>query len=525
MKFHRLATGITGAVIAACLLVAAAARPARAYDPATTHAGLTQQAAIASALHRVLALRLARPLGVFEPLALHPELLATDERRELMARLMALDPAGGYRPGDDGVAPALAFVVAGSVIAKTPPERVQNMFFDPSTGAGLRDDAAIDGFVHALRLFADAGGSTRQLATGAGFALHGEPSLKWLDDPLNDGGLAVFQQQLERALVEPDPAARSSALARALMALGGVLTVLEDAGNPPQVRNDFRATYLKGRASSPFDRSSRFEHAVADFYGWGGIPSPRVVVRRPNVRSYFTAADGQGLADRTQRRFFSEGTVPRDGVIEHDTTAADVVRDARQSLTYALPSIEHLDLRHLGDRHYVMAIDGPGDVLRGTAADGSSSPPATAAAPRRILAYERVAGRVRFFLDGRVHADTARVLLPEIAGYAAGLIDHLLRAEVQLTREGATVRANVMAPAGPIQGGKLRIFADDAHGQRRELSVRVPQHGDQDADQSAVGGVTVVVPGDARRIAAVLRGHDDAGPVVAFGELALPARR
>ena len=45
-------------------------RPAHAYDPATTHAGLTERAALASELHRVLARRLARPLGLFEPIAL-----------------------------------------------------------------------------------------------------------------------------------------------------------------------------------------------------------------------------------------------------------------------------------------------------------------------------------------------------------------------------------------------------------------------------------------------------------------------
>jgi hypothetical protein len=240
---------------------------------------------------------------------------------------------------------------------------------------------------------------------------------------------------------------------------------------------------------------------VADYYGVGGIPSPPAAIGRPTVRAFFTAPDGQGLADRTQRRFFSEGTLPSDGVVEYETTAADLVREARRSLTYALPTLSHLDLRTMGVRRYVMVNDGDG------------------AAPRRLLAYERVPGRVRFFLDGRVHADTARVLLPEVAGYAAGLINHLFRAEVKLSRDGELVRATVVAPAGHITGGPLRLYAEDGAGRRRELAS-FPA-----GAAGAPEGVSVAVPKDARRIGAVQRGRDDAGPVVAIGELALPARR
>ncbi|HEX2659795.1 MAG TPA: hypothetical protein VHU40_16030, partial [Polyangia bacterium] len=200
--------------------VASAVGRARAFDAATTHAGLTQQAVVASRLHRILGRRLARPLGLFEPVALHPELLDVDQRRLLQARLFALDPAGGYRPSADAVASAVAWTVAGSVIAKTPPERMKNFFFDPSTGQGLRDDAAVQGFMHSVRLVADRG-ALRDVATGAGFAFEGDSSLTWLEAKENDVGLQAFQTQLERAISAPDPAQRSSSLARALMALGG----------------------------------------------------------------------------------------------------------------------------------------------------------------------------------------------------------------------------------------------------------------------------------------------------------------
>ena len=284
------------------------------------------------------------------------------------------------------------------------------------------------------------------------------------------------------------------------MALGGSLAILEDAGNPAAVRNDFRGSYLRGASSAPFDRRSSFEHAVAELYGTSGVPAPRSVVQRDNVAAFFSAPDGQGLADRTQRRFFSDGTIPEDGIVDRETSAADIVKAARASLTYALPAIPRLELREPGVRHYVTASDGPGTR------------------PRRVLAYERVPGRVRFFLDGAVYLDTARALLPEIAGYAAGFVDHVLRGEIKLEVDGGRLRAVVNGPAGKVRGGKLRIFAEDASGRRREI-------GSFPSDGAGIDTASVTVPPGTRRAAAVLRGNDDAGPLVAFGELSLPTTR
>jgi hypothetical protein len=444
--------GLVGGLFGGSLGQFLGSSSARAFDAATTHAGLTQRAAVASHLHHVLSRRLARPLGLFDPIALHPELLPVEQRRLLVSRLFALDPAGGYRPGADAVASALAWTVAGTVIAKTPPERMRNFFFDPSTGAGLRDDAAVQGSLHAVRQVVDRG-NLRDVLTGASFAFEGEPSVKWLEAPENDVGLRAFRDALERAIADPDAAERSSALARALLALGGSLAILEDAGNPAEVRNDFRGSYLRGSSAAPFDRRSPFEHAVAELYGTSGVPAPATVTARANVRAFFTAPDGQGLADRTQRRFFSDGTLPEDGIVDRHTSTADVVREARASLTYALPTIPRLELRELGARRYVTITDGPG------------------ARPRRVLGYTRVPGRVRFFLDGAVYADTARAVLPEIAGYAAGFVDHLMRGAIDLGIEGAQVRATVSGSAGKIRGGKLRIFAEDAAGHRREIGA------------------------------------------------------
>ncbi|HSY40502.1 MAG TPA: hypothetical protein VLA79_13270, partial [Polyangia bacterium] len=447
----------------------------------------------ASELHRVLAHRLSRPLGLFEPIVLNRADLAPTEARVLVGRLDALDPSGGYRPGADGAAPALAWVVAGAVIAETPAERAQNLFFDPSRGSGLSQAGGAFQIGHNLRmLFAEAGG-LRGAATGTTFNLTGRPSPEWLVAPDNDVGLPAFYDGLEQATIAERPGPRGTALARALLALGGTLAVLEDAGDPAHVRNDFRGAYMADGGSSLFDRGSPFERYVAETFGQAGVPAASAPVNRPTVMAYITAADRQGLADRTQRRFFSDGTLPEPVVVDRLTTGAEVMRDARESLPYALPSVPHLDLAGLGNVHYAYA----------TAEQGAPT-----AHKRRLLAYLRVPGRVKFFLDRAVYRDSAMALLPEIGAYASGLVDHLFRADIHLEIKDGSVAVSVTGARGAVHKGEVRLYAEDATGRRSALSS-VP---------ASTAPSTLTIPAGTRRIAAVLRGEDDAGELVAVAE-------
>ena len=455
---------------------------ARAYESATTHAGLTERAVEASRLHNVLA-QLGRPLGLLEPLRIGFDFFDQDERRALQARLDALDPAGGYRPGPDGVAGAAHWVVAGAVLAKTPPERGANHFLDPASGKGLHDGPGLSGIAHSLRLLFNGGASVRELAAGTAFTLEGKSALDWIWTPGNDLGVPVFLDSWEHAVSLAEPRARESALVRALLALGGVMAVLEDAGQPAFVRNDFRGAFLQQ------DDGSAYEQFVAAHYGRTGLPAAGASVSRPDIASFFASADGKGLANRTQRRFFSEGTIPADVSIERDTKVADVVRRARESLVFPSPTLSALVLRPAQTRHY-LALEG-----------------------HRVLAYENSGTQVRFLLDDAVYADMARTLLPEIASYAAGLLNHLLRAHLEMTIAGTSV--NVRLGGEVKQGGALRVFVEDASGRRRELPGAV-------ASLSPGGEITVNPPAGARKLAAVVRGRDVGGPFVAAGEVTLP---
>jgi hypothetical protein len=478
-------------VVAAALLLVAL--PARAYDPSTTHAGLTEQSVLASELHRVLAHRLSRPLGLFEPIVLNRADLDPRVARLLGGRLDALDPAGGYRPGPDGAASAMAWVVAGTVIAETPAERAQNLFFDPSRGSGLTQAGGAFQVGHDLRMLFAEGGGLRGAATGTTFNLTGRPSPEWLIAPDNDVGLKAFYDGLEQATVAERPGPRGTALARALLALGGTLAVLEDAGDPAHVRNDFRGAYMAEGGSSVFDRGSPFERYVAETFGQAGVPAAAPPVVRPTVMAYITAADRQGLADRTQRRFFSDGTLPAPVVVDRLTTGAEVMHDARESLPYALPSVPHLDLTAMGDIHYAYASPEHGSA---------------AAHRRRLLAYLRVPGRVKFFLDRAVYHDSAQALLPEIGGYGAGLVDHLFRADIHLDIKAGSLAVSVTDGGGMVPKGEVRLYVDDASGHRTAFTS-VP---------ASATPATLTIPAGARRIAAVLRGEDDAGELVAVAE-------
>jgi len=465
--------------------------PAHAYDPATTHAGLTERAAESSGLHRVLTRRLLRPLGLLETVALHPARLPGVQRHRLLARLATLDPAGGYRPSDDSTASALSWLVAGSVIAGTPPERGRHHFFDPARNRGLDNTGGLSDFYHSLKISLDGGGTLRGFATGANFDLTGDAAPAWLASPANEQGVPALLRHWEDAVAASEPALRDAALAQALLALGGILAVVEDLGDPAHVRNDFRGAYLDSQSRSAFDRGSSYERFVADAYGRIGVPAAAAPVRRPTLQAYLSAPDGQGLADRTQRRFFSEGTIPPDGIVDRGTTTKDVVDAARESLIYPQPRVGRLALQTVGRTQYLRQ-------------EG-----------RRVLGYRRAPGRVRFFLDNAVHQDTARALLPEIGAYAAGIVDHLLRGELQLEAVEGGVRVSVMGL--PIRNGKIRVFFEDADGIRREVTT--PSTDGASAGAGAGGVVAIAVPKDVKRVAAVLRGEDDAGALVAIGEL------
>lgn len=453
-----------------------------AWDAATTHAGLTERALGASRFHSVLAHQLGRALGPFEPLKLSAGGMDVDALRSLNGRLGMLDSAGGYRPTADGVLTALGWVKAGTVLAKTPPELGRHHFLEPGKRSGLDDSPGLSGTVHATRLTLGSGATVRDAATGSAFDLEGMPAIGWLSSRDNDLGVPAFFDHWQLAVSAKDPAQRETALVRALLAMGGVMSVLEDMGQPAFVRNDFRAEFS--------DSGSELESFVADRYGSVALPVATQPVARPDVESYFVAGDGKGLAQLTQQRFFSTGTLPSDfRCVPGDTpaSAADLVN---QSLRFPAPKLDTLNLQRSVQPSYIVR-------------DGV-----------RIAAYQRVADKIHFFLDKAVYADVARASLPQVMGYAAGLSDHLMRGKLEISVSG-DVASVTLSGAGGGSGGELavHVLSEDESGTRVEIGS---------PSLRGATPVTVQLPKGTRKVAAFARGRDDAGIFVATGELSLP---
>jgi hypothetical protein len=436
-----------------------AASTARAYD-APTHAGLTERAAFASSLHRRLVERLGRPLGLYEPLGLGPE--RDDQLRQ---RLQMLDPEGGYAPdGGAGSQGALAWLTAGAVLEDVPAARGRHHFFDPSDGSGLDQPG---GTRTRLASVAQGVGTLRGVLTGTAFDGTGSAATRWLTAPRaeNEWGLARFLDERELAASAPTQRERDGALARALLAAGAILHLVEDAGDPAHVRNDYRVA-LEADARA-------YQRLVASRYGRLAVPEPAgAPVVRTHLVELFHDASGEGLADRTQARFFSNGTLPGSG-------------------RYARP----------------VATAGP-------APSGYARSDEVA----HLAAWQRSGGDVRWFLDNRCASDYAAVLLPEIGRYAVGALELLFRGRLELTSADGAL--HVTARELDLGAGTLTIYADDANGRRRSV-------GRQAVTAAFDGQELAALPRpDGVRVAAVFRGVDRAGePIVIVEEQSLGAVR
>jgi hypothetical protein len=453
-----------------------------AWDASTTHAGMTERALAVSKFHAVLAHQLGRALGPYEPLRLDAKAVDVDALRALNARLGMLDPAGGYRPSPEGVLTALGWVEAGAVLAKTPPELGRHHFFDPGKRSGLDDGPGLSGTLHAARLTLGSGATVRDAATGTAFDLEGMPAIEWIASAQNDLGLQAFFDNWERSVSATEPTQRETALVQALLAMGGLLSVLEDMGQPAFVRNDFRGEFG--------DAGSDFETFVADRYGSVSLPRPAPSVRRPDIESFFAASDGKGLAQLTSGRFFSQGTLPRDFVCVAGDTAAKAAELVNQSLKFAEPKLEELDLQPSARTRYVTR-------------DGI-----------KIAAYHRVGDKIHFFFNHTVYADVARTWLPQVMAYTAGLADHLMRGALQIAVADQKASFALVGADGVLDPATVaHVFSEDEAGVRREIGVAALRDG---------SFAPLDLPKGTHKIAAVARGRDQAGVLVATGELTLP---
>jgi hypothetical protein len=459
----------TISVLAAALLAAAA--PAHAWEADTTHAGVTEQAALASGVAARLRAALGRRAGWLEPLAILP-----DRATALYKKLGAVEPTSGVVPDRRGRQSALAWLVAGAVLEGVPGDRERNHFYDPVHKTGLTGARTGGLFARAWR------GIVGEPLPDEGLA-----APDWVTARDNDLGVGRFWLELERAVTSPTRGERDEHLAMALICAGAIAHVLQDLGAPAHARDDLDE-HLTPLGAGAGDRGSRFERLAALLHGRLGVPAPRPAPAdkgRARLRDFFTAADGTGLADVTAARWYSLGTLPGEVVVPEDPARGEVAAAVARTQRFPSPKpVKELRLRDTG---------GPdGAALRNE--DGVC-----------LANYRVTDGRLRFTISDACAAEQIAAILPEVAGRTSALLDWLFRGTLEVRVVGGGAVASVPPGAVALGAGKLTLVGEEADGRRKPFAT--PEL-----------GVGAPVPDGVVRVFALFRGVDAAGEeLVAVG--------
>ena len=477
------------------LLLALLASPAGAYESGTTHPGLTARAMIQSGrLHPFLRQDLGLGLGLFTRLRLLPTAIPPRDLRALRHRLASLDAGGGFRPDADDGQRATGWLMAGSVLAGMPAAIEEDHFYSPVLKTGLDNSRPVVGWLLGALSVVEGGDRVRQFLTGTGFDLQGTSALDLVRAPQGAYGPNVIYGHLAEAVVAADPRSREHHLAMGLVALGGLLHVLQDMASPTRTRNDFVPGQLQQLGNSSFDRGSAYERAVALAYGQLGLPryhGPTVV--RRHLLDFFTSPSWQGLADHTAAEHFSPGTVPPALRLSAGVDADELQRRLSSRLPFSQPALGRIDLRCA--RRRTCHLRGP---------HGS------------LLAYRvDTENRLQFFIDQKCIGASARHLLPMAVGYSAGAIDFLFRGHLGLETRG---KETLLRNGGVALGsGRLRIVVEDGRGQRRVLETRRVPPTQPDGLLTTIRSL----PTGGQRLLALLEGIDPNGePLLAVAHLA-----
>lgn len=461
-------------LLALAAVLAALPTGISAWEATTTHAGLTEQAALHSRLHQRLASQFGIERGLFGELTVPPA-----DAPQLIEALGRLNPTHGHVPDSRGRLVALGWLAAGAVLADTPPIHAGHHFFDPTTGKGL-SDATVRGLGARLRhaLY-------RRLA-GDSIVRSGLPAVEWISHADNPMNVAGFYDQYGKAVAATTSAERERHVAGALLAAGALLHVLQDMGSPSHVRDDL-AAHLEVVGNDSSDVGSRFERLAALAYGRLGVPAPRRTVTRPSIQAFFAADDKGGLADWTAFSWFSDYTLPGSTRVRPGTSTEGLAQQLTRSLRRPHPApLPRLD--------FVTAKESRGAALvdsRGVC----------------VARYQLQQAELSWYLDDECLAEQISVILPEVSAYSAGLLDFLFRATIELAYDKD--RLELRAVGSDFAAGTLEIFWDDDRGVRTQYGQPTPV--DQAADGQVFAVIPKKLPKQAVAVAAIYRGVDSNG--------------
>ena len=444
---------------------------AEAWEPETTQAGLAEQAALNSRLHKRL-VTMGFAGGLFEPLTIPPA-----DAPALLSDLKLLSPSHGMVPDARGRQTALAWLSAGAALADVPAKNGANHFFDVTNGHGWqRPD---------LSLVASITDDVRKAMGRADLPARGVPAPDWVTAKDNPFNLEAFLDHYAKAVTAASPGERSRHMAAALIAAGAMLHTLGDLGAPSRVRGD-EAAHLSPLGGGPDDLGSRFERIAALAFGRLGVPAPSRIITRAHLRDFFTAPGGKGLADEIANGYFSPGTLPE---------PARVGPEVHPRLKRALPALpQRLNLMAASRDDGTLLRDDKGVCL---------------------ARYKVEHNRVSFSLDDDCMLEQVTAILPEVAAYETGMLDFLLRGELTIT-----VGNTVVVSGKGLGVGTVEVLVEDDRGVRTKIGssqTLLARAGDAPVELARVA-----LPANGTRVVAVFRGADTAGePIVAVGAMPL----
>jgi hypothetical protein len=459
------------AIVAALL----AASPAFAWEADSTHAGLTEGAALASTLHATLVKAYGKKLGLLEGLTLPDKAVAE--------RLGVIEPVSGLVPDARGRMSALGWLVAGAVAEDLPAERARNHFHDPVHNRGLSGGGAGLGTRISARL------------SGEHARVSGMSAVAWITHKDNDLTVAKFWDALEGASTAASAAEREAHLARALLTAGALVHVLSDLGSPSRARDDF-SEHLQSLGGGSADRGSRFERIAALVYGRIGVPTPAPAVTRAHLVDFFTAADPKapGLSDWAAASWYTRGTLPDEVSVPSVARGADLAAAAAATQRFPSPRPADLQLGQAGQEN--VALRDARGVCQAV--------------------YHVQAERLVWSIPDACAGEQLAAILPVVGAYATGLVDFLFRGTLTVSDEGGQL--TVRSAGVKLGKGTLRLYTDSKG--VRSPAGDVTMGGDPSAD--VLG--TAALPAGADHVVAVFKGVDAAGEeLVAVGEWIAPA--
>ena len=433
------------------LVVASRSPPARG-KPQTTHAGLAEQAALASRLHQ-------------------PARHARLQRRPVRA---AHDPARRRARADRRSSPAVADARLGARRAR-PPDRARvdrrRRRARRRSGGARRESLLRSADRSAAGSARTRGVDRHRCAWRSTLPEHGVPAPDWVIDKHNPFNLAGFLDQYAKAVTAATPGERSRAMARcadrgrrddarARRSRRAVARARRLRGAPRAARRRRRRSSARGSSGSRRSRTAG-----------SACPARRARSRARTCATTSRSPDGGGLADVIARSYFSPNTLPESTRVGDDTSRSSRARKP------ALPAQAQPDGREPRRRH---------DAAR---ADGTC-----------LARYRSSTSCSSFSLDDDCMLEQLAVIMPEVAAYETGLLDFLLRGELAVTIDQGQVAVSA-------QGPRRRHGRHPRRGRARRAHV--------DRQVALAGGATpndqlakIAMPTYGTRVVAVFSGAD-----------------